>query len=401
MPTPINKSKQPTSVRYEVWVNGKSTGQFLVSANDRFNSLANDTEAGEFDKVELALSDLLIADDHTLRIGDSTVKFLPREGKIECTIAEHERHYKVVIVRNLEKSHQLSDETWKNIHSAISQSKVRFLLNGTPIQQGESLPASKALVKSISIEGEVGEGITLSVSSVTYAPGKRMIISYTANRSVPFYNPDAALQGTPIFAPKTADEQSPSKASSKKQKFTTIITACIVGLTCLIAGWITQSIVSNERMDILNAKIDVLKSEKFSLQDTIATLKEQNSKLSVKSKSKKSEDSQPNSALLVEIESRPDFQEFMALVNDRDLAACQEHAIFKLLKREPNLRIYTYKIEAFCRPERLERFESKDKVLSSEQKELIKRWRRQADAKNLEDVRHQVDKLDKDLRRLK
>lgn len=311
MPTPINKPKQPTSVRYEVWVNGKSTGQFLVSANDRFNSLANDTEAGEFDKVEFALSDLLIADDHTLRIGDSTVMFLPREGKIECTIAQHERHYKVVIVRNLEKSHQLSDETWKNIHSAISQSKVRFLLNGVPIQQGESLPASKALVKSISVEGEVGEGITLSVSSMTYAPGKRMIISYTANRSVPFYNPDAGLQGTPIFAPKTADEQSPSKASSKKQKFTTIITACIVGLTCLIAGWITQSIVSNERMDILNAKIDALKSEKFSLQDTIATLKERNSKLSVKSKNKKSEDSQPNSALLVEIESRPDFQEFM------------------------------------------------------------------------------------------
>ena len=411
----MNKPQRPTSVRYEVWVNGKSTGQYLVSANDRFKSSLRDTEKGEYDKVEFSLSDLLISDDRTLRIGDSIIKFLPREGKIECTIAQHERHYKVSLVRNTEKSHDLSEETWKSICSAIALSKIKFILNGAPIKQNDSLPASKALVKSISVEGQAVEGITLSVSGVTYTPEKRMIISYAANRSVPLFTPDEGLMGTPIFkqdAPVTSSqvEDNPPSSQRKHMRRIALIGFLIATLISIFGGTYYYVLNLKEENIILQDEVSSLNSQKATLLNSIQKMKStdvptsaeelqlppaysdkddtQNPKDSKKEDVKKTSNSDP----LTEIQSRSDFAEFMQLVNAREWELIQQHEIYKALKNK-GLQKYTFKIQHFCNPNGMFGANGLGKEANKVKNKKIIEWKQNTKAKDLIDVSRKVDAL--------
>ena len=424
MYTPMNQPQKPTNVRYEVWVNGKSTGHFLVSANDRYKSSLKDTEAGEFDKVLFSLADLLISDDRTLRIGESIVKFLPRENRIDCTIAQRERHYKVSLISNMEKSHQFSEETWKGIYSAIYQSKVKFMLNGAPIKQGEMLPASKALVRSISVEGEAGEGITLSVCNVTYSPEKRMIISYSANRSVPRFNPDDALKPTPIFDPKTEPTQPENKIQLlNKLSWRQLI--IIVSLGWIIAmllgvglGVIFNDTCQNklreeltqlkDKYKQLDANYEDLKTKYRELEDKNGELGDKNEELekqrqqqTTEVKTKKQEKT-GKVDLLTAIQSRHDFPEFMNMVRRRESwSDIERHDVFRALMW--HAKEYSWMVQHFVQPEKL--FNKATKVLCTKpnnaQSKKIREWKKQKlQVNNLQDIKKEVYKLKEELKKL-
>ncbi len=423
MYTHMNQPQKPTNVRYEVWVNGKSTGHFLVSANDRYKSSLKDTEAGEFDKVQFSLADLLISDDRTLRIGESIVKFLPRENKIDCTIAQRERHYKVSLISNMEKSHQFSEETWKGIYSAINQSKVKFMLNGAPIKQSEMLPASKALVRSISVEGEAGEGITLSVCNVTYSPEKRMIISYSANRSVPRFNPDDALKPTPIFDQKSE----PSQPENKIQLLNKLSWHQLIIIVSL--GWFIAMLLGvglgytfNDTQDKLSEELTQLEDKYKQLDTNYEALKtkyreleDKNKELGDKNKELEKQRQQQTTEVetkipgqtdkvdpLTAIQSRNDFQEFMNKVNNNAVwSEIESHDVFIALKK--HAQTYSWKVQYFIKPESL--FGGSTKGLGKKpnyaQSKKIREWKKQRpQVNNLKDIKKEVDKLVIELKRL-
>ena len=435
--------KIPREKEYEIWVNERfqSKGTLLTTTPIQSSGGLN-TEDITYDPVSVTLQELIEAEGNKLTFGQSTAELNLKTRRISLTVPPIKVYFK------LEFKFDGDSEGIKKLKRNLESGNCKLLLGLSDISNEISNPnpqiAPSKTKNAARITGTI-DGFLVSVNVDRDIVDKKAVVKFNiTKRPIP-----ASIRTTTDGGGRRINNQLPAQQQTQTtshtqpqqpvappvappKKFNLLIgfvIGVVIGLTIgVLIGYNSNN--SEDEFDKfkaekngLNSQIDSLKGVIFKLKEDTIRLNAKNTELQdqINNNNKTKGDKKPTKTETAQQKKNPleainenytkeEIDAFMALVNDRDYKLCTEHDIFKTLRNDNNLKVYAYKIEYFCQPEKLFDGEintkGKNKGFNNnglkskpnkDQEAYLKQWKK-IPAVGIEDIKIKVDKLLKTLK---